>query len=133
MSLEPGGRSDKYGNEYENQYLARLFLRVVNGKAVSVTVEPLDEFSDAMEYISELNDGSVDYYQCKSSNGSNKSWTVLNLKKNGILSHIKMLLLLKQHARYHFISPLPVNEMYELCKRARTSKSSEEFQDPISS
>ena len=127
MSLEPGGRSDKYGNEYENQYLARLFLRVVNGKAASVTVEPLDEFSDAMEYISELNDGSVDYYQCKSSNGSNKSWTVLNLKKNGILSHIKMLLLHNQHARYHFISPLPVNEMYELCKRARTSKSSEEF------
>ena len=30
MSLEPGGRSDKYGNKYENGYLAKLFLRILN-------------------------------------------------------------------------------------------------------
>lgn len=30
MSLEGGGRADKYGNQYENRYLARLLLRLVN-------------------------------------------------------------------------------------------------------
>jgi hypothetical protein len=49
MSLERGGRADKYGNEYENQQLARLFLRLANEKLASIIVEPIDKTSDAYE------------------------------------------------------------------------------------
>ena len=97
------------------------------GAISSVTIEPLNEFSDSIEYISESSDGSVDYYQCKSSNGSNKSWTVLNLRKNNIFSRIKELLIRNQYAKYHFISPLPAIEIQELCKRARTCQSPEDY------
>ena len=38
MSLEPGGRADKYGNKYENRYLAKLLLRLVKEDITSVTV-----------------------------------------------------------------------------------------------
>lgn len=127
MSLEPGGRSDKYGNEYENQYLARLLLNVVNGKVSSVIVEPLDELCDSVEYITESSDGSIDYYQCKSSNGQNKSWTIRNLRNNKTISRIKDLLFRDPYAKYHFISPLPANEMHDLCERARTCNSPEEY------
>lgn len=30
MSLEHGGRADKEGNTYENRFLARLFLQLIN-------------------------------------------------------------------------------------------------------
>ena len=50
MSLEPGGRSDKYGNKYENGYLAKLLLRLVNEKLTSVTVEPLGPNRDSVEF-----------------------------------------------------------------------------------
>ena len=49
MSLEPGGRSDKYGNEYENRFLTRLLLQLVNETVDSIIVEPLDEFSDSVD------------------------------------------------------------------------------------
>ena len=62
MSLEMGGRSDKYGNQYENRYLARLLLRLVNEKIGSVIVEPLGADSDSVEFISE-HEGTKEYYQ----------------------------------------------------------------------
>ena len=59
MSLEPGGRSDKYGNNYENRYLAKLLLRLIKEELTSVIVEPLDANSNAVEFISEQEDGTV--------------------------------------------------------------------------
>ena len=41
MSLESGGRADKIGNSYENRYLAKLLLRLVEETYTSVEVEPL--------------------------------------------------------------------------------------------
>lgn len=59
MSLEPGGRSDKYGNKYENGYLAKLLLRLVNEKLTSVTVEPLGPNSDSVEFYTTQKDKVV--------------------------------------------------------------------------
>ncbi len=53
MSLEPGGRADKYGNKYENRYLAKLLLRLVREELISITVEPLGDNSNSVEFISE--------------------------------------------------------------------------------
>ena len=72
MSLEPGGRADKYGNKYENRYLAKLLLRLVKEELTSVTVEPLGVNSSSVEFISEQKDGTVKHYQCKASNTTHK-------------------------------------------------------------
>ena len=123
MSLEPGGRADKYGNEYENQYLARLLLRVINEECKYVIIEPLGDNSNSMEYKTLSQNGIVEYYQCKASNGSSQSWTTNSLQKYDVFMRIKQLLTIDGTAKYRFISPLPYRELDELCKRARTSNS----------
>lgn len=128
MSLERGGRADKYGNEYENQQLAKLFLRLANEKLASIIVEPIDETSDAYEYVTESSDGILVYYQCKSSNGEMNSWTVDSLQRYHIFDRIKALLLTHSNAQYHFISPLSYKELDEICKRARTCNDPTHFQ-----
>lgn len=120
MSLERGGRADKYGNEYENQQLARLFLSLANEKLSSVMVEPIDKSSDAYEFVSEAPNGDKIYYQCKSSNNTKNSWTIADLQNYHVFDRIKDLLIADSNAQYQFISPLSYRELDEICKRART-------------
>lgn len=80
MSLEPGGRADKYGNRYENRYLAKLLLRLVQEEITSVIVEPLGENSDSVEFVAEQKDGTVLFYQCKASNTTHTSWSISDLR-----------------------------------------------------
>lgn len=92
MSYETGGRANKYGNHYEDEYLARLLLRLVDGKLKSVRVEPLGEEHDAMEYVAtELDDTNV-YYQCKGSNGEQRYWRRSDLEKHDVFSRAKQIL-----------------------------------------
>ena len=127
MSLEPGGRADKYGNEYENQQLAWLLLELIKEEVSSVTVEPFGAFHDSVEYTAERPDGIRDYYQCKSSNAGQNSWSVANLKSHDVFSRIREIMDSDPCARYHFLSPLSFRELDELCKRARTNESAEEW------
>ena len=59
MSYESGGRADKYGNHYENCYLVILLLRLIREELTSVTVEPLGEYGDYVEFISEQKNGII--------------------------------------------------------------------------
>lgn len=128
MSLEPGGRADKYGNKYENCYLAKLLLRLVKEKLTSVTVEPLGINSDSVEFISEQKDGIINYYQCKASNTTHSSWSISDLRKYKVFERSKRIIYDNTKNRYYFISPRP-SELNELCKRARTNSSSEDFKN----
>ena len=127
MSLEPGGRSEKYGDEYENRYLAKLLLRLVCEELTSIIVEPIGENSDSVEFIAERKDGISAYYQCKASNGSHESWSVADLKRYAVFSRAKTILTDNTNSHYYFISPLSYNELDELCKRARTTPSAEDL------
>ena len=127
MSFEPGGRADKYGNEYENRYLAKLLLRLVKEEITYVVVEPLGEFSDSVEFVAGLEDGSVHYYQCKGSNAERNSWTLSDLERYNVLNRAREIIETGGSKYYHFISPLKYNELDELCKRARTNSSADEF------
>ena len=128
MSLEMGGRADKYGNQYENRYLARLLLRLVNEDIGSVIVEPLGADSDSVEFISE-HEGVKEYYQCKASNTNHDSWSIADLKRYEVFSRAKQIILGGDGQEYFFISPLQYQQLDELCKRARTNASAREFVD----
>ena len=127
MSLEPGGRADKYGNKYENRYLAKLLLRLVREELISITVEPLGENSNSVEFISEQKDGTIKHYQCKASNTTHSSWSILDLRKYKVFERAKEIISADIKNLYYFISPLQYNELDELCKRARTNSSPEDF------
>lgn len=127
MSLEPGGRADKYGNQYENRYLAKLLLRLVDEKISSIIVEPLGDNSDSVEFVALLPDGTKEYYQCKASNAANSKWNLSDLNKYDIFKRSQKIILTDNVSKYFFISPLPYGELAELCKRARTNSSAKEF------
>lgn len=127
MSLEPGGRADKYGNKYENRYLAKLLLRLVREELISITVEPLGDNSNSVEFISEQKDGTIKHYQCKASNTTHSSWSILDLRKYKVFERAKEIISADIKNFYYFISPLQYNELDELCKRARTNSSPEDF------
>lgn len=129
MSLEPGGRADKYGNKYENRYLAKLLLRLVKEELTSVTVEPLGINSNSVEFISEQKDGTVKHYQCKASNTTHSSWSILDLRKYKVFERAKEIISADIKNLYYFISPLQYDELDELCKRARTNSSPADFVD----
>ena len=125
---EAGGRADKDGNEYENQQLAWLLLDLVEGKISSVTVEPLGKFHNSVEYTVEKPDGIRDYYQCKSGNGGRDSWNVVSLQSSHeVFSRIREIMDSDPRAHYHFLSPLSFRGLDELCNRARTNESAEEW------
>ena len=127
MSLESGGRSDKYGNQYENQYLVRLLLRVVAGKYKSIIVEALGEDKDSVEYIVTDIDDNVLYFQCKASNTTRQHWTAHDLNSHNVFSRSKEIIEKSPKNKYYFVSPLNYGELPELCKRARTNSSADEF------
>lgn len=127
MSLEVGGRSDKYGNEYEKKYLLKLLFRLISGKLASIVVEPLGENKDSVEFISTDTQGSIWYHQCKASNQTKTVWSPYDLNSHRVFSRSKAILLESPNNRYEFISPLPYGELAELCKRARTNRNPEEL------
>ena len=127
MSLEVGGRSDKYGNEYENKYLVRLLLRVVSGCLKCVVVEPLGEDKDSIEFIATDKNNINWYYQCKSSNTAHEHWTIYDLSLHDVFNRSKNIIQRNSNNRYMFVSPLNYGELPELCKRTRTNSSLNDF------
>jgi hypothetical protein len=127
MSLENGGRADKYGNRYENRFLARLLLRLAKEEITSVEVEPLGDDGDGVEFIATSTDGTRAYYQCKASNTTHNYWSMYDLKKYAVFDRSKALVEKEENNYYFFISPLQYNGLDELCKRARTNSSVQDF------
>lgn len=127
MAYESGGRADKYGNDYENAYFSRLLLRLVEEKLQSVEVEPLGPNSDAVEFITTEWDGRRNCYQCKGSNSIFDKWRLSDLARHDVFSRLKSILESEPRARYFFISPLPYSGLDELCRRARTNHSAQDF------
>ena len=129
MSLEPGGRADKYGNVYECFFLASLMLRLIMGNLRSITVESLDTNKDSAEYIAVDNKGISYYYQCKLSNALNDKWRICDLKNHDVFNRARNIIESSPNNRYVFVSALGYGELSELCKRARTNSSLQQFKD----
>lgn len=127
MSLEHGGRADKEGNTYENRFLARLFLQLINEKFQYIQVEPVGENSDYAEFIAVDQDGTQRYYQCKASNGNYDHWRLSDLRSYNIFSNAQKIVCADTKNQYIFISPLGYAGLDSLCDRARTSSSPEDF------
>ncbi len=127
MSLEKGGRADKLGNRYENRFLAKLLIRLVEEKIVFLEVEPLGETGDGVEYIAEYANGKTYFYQCKASNKTATKWTVADLQRLNIFDKARKHVLRNTNNEYHFISPLPYEGIADLCDRARTNHSLDDF------
>ena len=74
-----GGESDKLGNRYEGVWTVDALLDVLNGEAMSVTVEPFPK-SEALgiEFIKELPDGTREFHSAKRQKPGNV-WSLADL------------------------------------------------------
>lgn len=127
MSLEHGGRADKEGNTYENRFLARLFLQLINEEFQYIQVEAVEENSDFAEFIAVDQEGTRRYYQCKASNGDSNHWRISDLRSYDIFSNAQKIVDADTKNEYIFISPLGYDGLDSLCDRSRTSSSPEDF------
>lgn len=131
MSLLPGGRTDKTGNEYEKHYLAILLLRLVNGELTSITVEPVGPNKDSVEYTAVDKAGNRYHYQCKLSNGTQNKWRTCDLKQYNVFNRAREIIETDPKNIYVFVSPLSYGELDQLCDRARTSASVEDLKNQL--
>ena len=89
MSLEYGGRADKTGNTYENRFLAKLLLDLIQERFCSIEIERLGDEGVGVEYIANEVGGGRRYYQCKASNGMNNYWRPSDLNGHDVFKTAK--------------------------------------------
>jgi hypothetical protein len=78
-----GGTSDKFGNRYEFLWAADQLLRILEGKAVDLTLEPISpEESKGIEFKVTNADGTVDYWSVKRQT-TQAGWTLALLTATG--------------------------------------------------
>src|SRR4051812_7079859 len=79
-----GGSADKFGNRYEGLWAIDQFLRIVDGTAESILLEPLPrEESQGIEFRVTNSDGTNDYWSVKRQT-TKAGWTLAALtEKDG--------------------------------------------------
>lgn len=68
MAFERGGYADKRGNQYEDRWVVKQLLRVLNEEILSVTVEPVGEDERGVDLWVTRCDGTRQAQQCKARN-----------------------------------------------------------------
>jgi len=121
MPYEKGGRADKLGNKYENWWLVRQMLRLINEEISSLVVEAIGEGEVGVDLWIKNKDGSKECYQCKGRNASNEHWTMGHLATKGIFTKAKEQLVADNSTCYHFVSPLTNTMLKDITNRARNS------------
>src|SRR5688572_26434274 len=89
MSFEPGGRSDKFGNEFERHWMVGVALRVLDGQYTFLQWEPLIALDAGIEGRAGLANGGELAFQCKQNNGLKGKWSLKQLQANGVLAAAK--------------------------------------------
>ena len=116
MAMEPGGRADKLGNEYEQLWVAKQLLRLVAEEVESVLVEGLGDDEQGVDlWVS--SDGKRYGHQCKRENGQIGKWTVAALNREHILTNSEFQLSRSSSNRFVFVSSDPVPTLIDLAER----------------
>lgn|SRR5579864_436405 len=72
-----GGTADKLGNRYESLWAIDLFLQIVDGAALHLTLEALDaDESRGVEFSVATADGAIDYWSVKRQTTGAADWTL---------------------------------------------------------
>jgi hypothetical protein len=118
MAMEPGGRADKIGNEYERAWLVRLLLGILAGENRTVTPEPAGRPNARADVRVVRTDGVVVRYQCKRENGSKGRWSVADLVREGVVAAAGQALTHDPGSRFVFVSGDVAPELTSLCGQA---------------
>ena len=83
MALPVGGRADKSGNKYEQNWVIYNLLKVIQEKLSYVIIEPLGDYEDGVDLWIVYKDGKNEFQQCKARNGSKDYWQFGDINNRG--------------------------------------------------
>ncbi len=128
MSMLTGGRADKYGNDYENWWMVRQLIRLIEGEIETICIE--DPRVEKAECLITSQDGD-ELHQNKRSRASG-SWTLSKLGQNGekILEAI-FRQLIGNTRTFHFVSGSDAPELKALSEQARLVSTVKEFEEYV--
>lgn len=127
MAFPTGGRADKLGNSYEERWLVRQYLDLLNNKISSITVEAIGLDEEGVEFWVNHFDGTREAHQCKARNGMNEKWTIADLKSRKVLSRLGKQLDRSLTHKFMFVSAVPFISLNDLCEAARNSSDDPEL------
>ena len=134
-SRVPGGKWDKLGNRYESLWIVDALLSVLRGDAISITVEPLLDEGEGVDFIKELKDGTRDHVSVKRQNTANL-WSLADLTRPKGETRRSMLgdlfnRLVDRGTRATFVSQTTANTLLNVCEKAKQSTSSRLFEEGV--
>lgn len=116
-----GGRDDKVGNEYEQLWVVKQALHVLEGVThKSILWEALGDDELGVDLWVERIDGTREAHQCKRKNRNEGSWSLPDLATRGVFHAAKSQLERDTRHRYVFVSADRAPDLAELASRART-------------
>ena len=121
MVLEKGGRADKAGNRYELKCIIFELLDVIDEKNYSVTVEAIGDDEKGTDIVVVKRNGEKDFIQCKASSNIKDSWSILDLKRIGLLNNWKFQLDRDSSNSVSLMSPLGSPVLETLIDRAKNT------------
>lgn len=81
MPFEIGGRADKSGNRYEDNWVILQMIYVLREKLYSVTLEPLGDDEQGTDILVKQKNSIHDLQQCKARNAARENWNPGDLKR----------------------------------------------------
>ena len=121
----PGGASGKAGIRYEGLWTVRCMIRVMQGEAEWIWLEPPGEEGAGVEFTVSTPSGT-EYHQVKRQKTGMGRWSLSSLSSEGVLTHFYQKLD-DPSAACVFVSAHAADALEELASRARDAGSWEEF------
>ena len=127
-----GDASTMVGISYELAWTVRCLVRVMEGEAISIRLQPPGQDGEGIEFYVKTHLG-IEYHQAKNQITGKGKWSLGELASRGVLTHFDEKLR-TQDTTCVFISGHAADTLKELAERARSAESWNEFkQEFISS
>ena len=132
-----GGEADKFGNLFEAVWTVHAVLDVFDGVFKAITVEPLAEEAQGIEFYVECNDGSRQFHSVKRQKQGG-DWSVADLCRpdsatgRSVLGDLFDRSLSDCSVETCFVSSTGANRLRELSERASTLSNVSEFRRSLS-
>ncbi len=124
MAFEPGGYSDKLGNQYEELWVAQKLVDLIAERVRSVSYEATGDDERGVDLWLTHKNGKKEAQQCKARNASKEKWSVSDL--SGVLEHMRDQLDRDFDHHFSFVSGVPFTVLGDICESARKSNGNPE-------
>lgn len=121
---ESGGIADKLGGRFESRWTVQCALKILDGRADWIEIEPLGATGQGIEFVLSTG-GARQHHQAKRTKSGGGSWSLVALRGEGVLGHFRRIVDLGEEAL--FVSGADAKELRDLSDASRKARSLDEF------